>query len=75
MLELKIVCLSSSIILSKTANSVHVMKMCQGFANLGHEVILIAPDKPNVEIHIIGGNEEGITFWKNETKESMNVYY
>lgn len=44
---MKIVYLSNSIIPSRTANSVHVMKMCQAFAKNGHEVILIAPDKPS----------------------------
>lgn len=35
-----IIYLSSSIIPSKTANSVHVMKMCNAFANNGHTVEL-----------------------------------
>jgi len=42
---MKIVYISSAIIPSRTANSIHVMKMCQAFARNGHEVILIAPDK------------------------------
>lgn len=41
---MKIVYLSSSIIPARTANSVHVMKMCQSFARQGHKVVLIAPD-------------------------------
>lgn len=41
---MKIAYLSSSIIPSLTANSVHVMKMCQAFAKNGHEVILFAPE-------------------------------
>jgi glycosyltransferase involved in cell wall biosynthesis len=41
----KIVYLSSSTIPSRTANSVHVMKMCQAFADNGHDVELVAPDK------------------------------
>jgi len=41
---LKIVYISDSIIPSRTANSIHVMKMCQAFADNGHEVILLAPD-------------------------------
>lgn len=36
----KIVYLSKSTIPSRTANSVHVMKMCQALANKNHEVIL-----------------------------------
>lgn len=42
---MKIVYLSNSIIPSRTANSIHVMKMCQAFADNGHEVILLAPDR------------------------------
>ncbi len=41
---MKIVYISQSIIPSRTANSIHVMKMCQAFADNGHEVILLAPD-------------------------------
>ena len=37
---MKIVYLSSSTLISDAANSVHVMKMCQAFAKLGHEVTL-----------------------------------
>lgn len=40
---MKIVYISRSILPSRTANSVHVMKMCNAFAKLGHEVILLAP--------------------------------
>ena len=42
---MKILYISNSIIPSRTANSIHVMKMCQAFADNGHEVILLAPDK------------------------------
>ncbi len=37
---MKIEYLSKSVIPSRSANSVHVMKMCQAFAGLGHEVTL-----------------------------------
>jgi len=40
---MKIVYISRSIIPSRTANSINVMKMCNTFATLGHEVILLAP--------------------------------
>jgi glycosyltransferase involved in cell wall biosynthesis len=43
----KIVYLSSSTIPSRTANSVHVMKMCQAFADNGHRVELLAPERPD----------------------------
>jgi glycosyltransferase involved in cell wall biosynthesis len=41
---MKIVYISSSVIPSRTANSIHVMKMCQAFAKNGHQVTLLAPD-------------------------------
>ena len=40
---MKIVYISRSIIPSRTANSINVMRMCEAFATLGHEVILFAP--------------------------------
>jgi glycosyltransferase involved in cell wall biosynthesis len=40
----KLIYLSNSTIPSREANSIHVMKMCQAFARLGHEVTLVAPD-------------------------------
>jgi glycosyltransferase involved in cell wall biosynthesis len=42
---MKIVYISDSIIPSRAANSIHVMKMCQAFAHHGHDVVLLAPDK------------------------------
>ncbi|WP_417535294.1 glycosyltransferase family 4 protein [Methylophaga sp.] len=41
---MKLVYISSSTIPSKSANSIHVMKMCQAFSAMGHEVTLICPD-------------------------------
>jgi len=51
---MKIVYISRSIIPSRTANSINVMKMCNTFASLGHEVVLLAPwtkklEEKNVE--------------------------
>lgn len=46
---MKILYISNSIIPSRTANSIHVMKMCQAFADNGHEVVLLAPDKKNTD--------------------------
>lgn len=40
---MKIVYISTSEIPSRTANSIHVMKMCSAFSSLGHEVILVVP--------------------------------
>ena len=41
---MKILYISKSIIPSRTANSIHVMKMCQALVNNGHEVTLLAPN-------------------------------
>ena len=41
---MKLFYLSNSKIPSREANSIHVMKMCQAFTELGHEVTLLAPD-------------------------------
>lgn len=46
---MKIAYISTSTIPSRTANSIHVMKMCQAFANQDHEVLLICPDKKQIE--------------------------
>jgi len=43
----RILYISNSVIPSRTANSIHVMKMCKAFAENGHEVTLLAPDKKN----------------------------
>jgi glycosyltransferase involved in cell wall biosynthesis len=40
---MKICYIAASAIPSRTANSVHVMKMCQAYARLGHEVSLVLP--------------------------------
>ena len=42
---MRILYISNSIIPSTKANSVHVMKMCQAFADNGHDVTLLAPNK------------------------------
>ncbi|MEQ8463121.1 glycosyltransferase family 4 protein [Coleofasciculus sp. E1-EBD-02] len=40
---MKIIYISNSIIPSRTANSIQVMKMCQAFADNGNEVLLLYP--------------------------------
>lgn len=40
---MRIVCISSTQIPSDTANSIQVMKVCQAFTQLGHDVILLVP--------------------------------
>ena len=47
-----IVYLSSSTIPSRTANSIHVMKMCQAFTRLGHRTVLITPDTGEVGLDV-----------------------
>ena len=44
---MRILYISKSIIPSRTANSIHVMKMCQAFSDNGHEIVLLAPDQKN----------------------------
>ncbi|MCD8568753.1 MAG: glycosyltransferase [Geovibrio sp.] len=46
---MKIVYASNSVIPSKAANSVHVMKMCNAFAKLGHDVTLISNGKKKLK--------------------------
>jgi len=40
---MRIVCISAAQIPSDTANSIQVMKVCQAFVQLGHQVILLVP--------------------------------
>ncbi|HTX93300.1 MAG TPA: glycosyltransferase [Anaerolineales bacterium] len=40
---MRIVCISASQVPSDTANSIQVMKVCQAFARMGHEVVLLVP--------------------------------
>ncbi|MBE0699616.1 MAG: glycosyltransferase family 4 protein [Anaerolineaceae bacterium] len=42
---MKIVCISTSVIPSDTANSIQVMKACQALVHLGHSVHLLVPGK------------------------------
>lgn len=45
--EVKILYIARSSIPSREANSIQVMKMCQAFADNGHDVVLLVPDKKN----------------------------
>lgn len=47
---MKIIYIAESIIPSQTANSIHVMKMCQAFASNGYEVVLAVPDRTDKNI-------------------------
>jgi len=42
---MRIAYIARSVIPSREANSIQVMKMCQAFADLGHEVLLVIPNK------------------------------
>jgi glycosyltransferase involved in cell wall biosynthesis len=44
----RIAYLAASPVPSSIASSVQVMKMCQGMARLGHEVVLLVPERPEV---------------------------
>ena len=58
---MKISYLSTAIIPSRKANSVHIMKMCAAFAKNGHEVTLYAPsvnNKSNINIFNYYGVDE-----------------
>ena len=46
---MKLAYISRSFIPSRSANSVHVMKMCEAFVRNGHQVVLLAPDSKDVE--------------------------
>ena len=41
---MKIIYLAPSVVPSRSANSIHVMKMCRALAELGHEVTLFVPN-------------------------------
>ena len=41
---MRIAFISNSIIPSRTANSIQVIKMCEAFSDQGHEVVLLAPE-------------------------------
>ena len=49
---MRTVYLSNSIFPSRTANSIHVMKMCQAFARNGHEVVLLARGRSGGEARV-----------------------
>jgi glycosyltransferase involved in cell wall biosynthesis len=49
---MRIVCISAAQIPSDTANSIQVMKVCQSFVQLGHDVTLLVPgNQPSVISH------------------------
>jgi glycosyltransferase involved in cell wall biosynthesis len=49
---MKIACIAASQVPSDTANSIQVMKVCQAFVQLGHEVVLLVPNVPGREVNL-----------------------
>ena len=48
---MKIAYLSTALIPSRTANSVHIMKMCAALVRAGHSVTLFTPPAPKVSVY------------------------
>jgi glycosyltransferase involved in cell wall biosynthesis len=53
----RIAYLAASPVPSSVASSVQVVKMCQGMARLGHEVVLLVPDRPEVRRNVADVHE------------------
>jgi glycosyltransferase involved in cell wall biosynthesis len=49
---MRIVCVSASQVPSDAANSIQVMKVCQAFARLGHEVTLLVPGRETAGVDL-----------------------
>ena len=62
---MKILYISKSVIPSRSANSIHVMKMCQAFADNGHKVTLLAPDIKDLYEQDINDNHKFYGVKKN----------
>lgn len=72
MKSLKIVYITRSIIPSKTANSVNVIRMCSAFASLGHQVTLLAPITKKLEEK---GVEDIFKFYGVENNFEIKNYF
>jgi glycosyltransferase involved in cell wall biosynthesis len=60
---MRIACIAASEVPSRKANSIRVMKVCQAFRNLGHEVVLWLPgEEPQVSWHGLAAHY-GLTEW------------
>lgn len=57
---MKIVYIADSLIPSRTANSIHVMKMCHAYVSLGHQVTLVIPNRQH---NLETGIEDIFTFY------------
>ncbi len=49
---MKIFYIADAVIPSRTANGVHIMKMCQAFASNGHEITLLLPNRVDDDLKI-----------------------
>lgn len=49
---MKITYVSNSVIPSRSANSIHVMKMCRAFSKRGHDVLLLVPNDSSAECYV-----------------------
>jgi glycosyltransferase involved in cell wall biosynthesis len=81
---MKIAYISNSVIPSRAANSIHVMKVCQAFSDLGHDVTLLAPDKKEsyeksvIDIYKFYGVNKSFkllrVFWPSHIKGKSYLY-
>ena len=78
---MKILYISNSKIPSQTANSLHVMKMCQAFADNGCDVTLLAPNIKNInkitnvfEYYNVRHNFKIIKLWYPNFKGKTLIY-
>ena len=73
---MKIAYLSSINIPSRTANSIHVMKMCQAFSENGHEILLFAKvTKKHKKRHIIYESYNIRNHFKIKSYPFSNIKY
>ncbi len=80
---MRILYISKSIIPSRSANSIHVMKMCQAFSDNGHKVVLLAPkikeryEKDIEDIYNFYGVKNNFQIkklWHPNTKGGVLIY-
>ena len=80
---MRILYISKSIIPSRSANSIHVMKMCQAFSDNGHKVVLLAPqikkkyEKDIEDIYSFYGVKKNFQIkklWHPNTKGGALIY-
>jgi hypothetical protein len=50
--HMEIVYLSNCVLPSRSANTIQITNMCEGFATLGHDVTLLVPDRMDLEADV-----------------------